>query len=146
MIDLLTDNEGQPLSMIGSANCQVWENFNLGKADEYELIMLLRNSVLEKFEEIDERIEKLIDLKVFNEDCLEYLEEIFSGSKRFDRDSSYNLVARDRNVVCIVCISAVDGKLSLLCACRNKGDERGELITKVVNAVLHWLWIFMNSF
>ena len=148
MIDLLTDDEGQPIIMLSSPSAYVWDSFDLNKASEFDLIFLLKSSALARFQEIDVSLTKFNSITVFNTDCLEYLAEIFEESKRFDTDLSRNLVLKFKEAIGIVSISNVNQKLELICATQSKAHEieQEELITKVVNVLLHWLWIYMNSF
>ena len=109
---------------------------------------MIQTSELLNFEDLDDRISDLTKLEIFSTETLEYLSEIHENSKRFDRDLSYNLVIRKNDLIGIISISIVDQKIGLLCA--SKADtvfhEKQEFVTKTVNSLLHWLWLFINSY
>ena len=46
MIDLLIDEEGQLIIMSLTSSDHVWDSFNLNKASEYDLVLLLKSSVI----------------------------------------------------------------------------------------------------
>jgi hypothetical protein len=148
MIELLTDDQGQPIPVSISQSSDLWDRFVLPQASETELIFLLKSSVLNKFEDIDNRLDQLVSIKVFNKNCLEYLAAIHRSNKRFDRDLSFNLAIKKNNLVAVVSIGVVDQTLDLLCASRPQTSLLSieSAVTDIVNSLLHWLWLDMNSF
>ena len=148
MIELLTDEEGQPLIISESATSSLWSSFNILNASEFELVSLLKKSSLTKLEELDYRISNLLDLKIFNLNCLEYLSEIYPNSKRFDKNLSYNLVIQFNDILAIISIRILDNDLSLISANKfnSLDSDKYQLTSNIINSLLHWLWLYINTY
>lgn len=148
MIDLLCDNEGQPLEINHMDRQKIWNDFYFDSCSESCLVNLLQNSILEKFEDIDSRLSDLSQICIFSHETFEYLEELFPGSRYFNRDYSENLVIFRYGILGIISLKIFDGKLNFICASCDENDEmaKSNLVSEIVNYILHWLWLSLNSY
>jgi hypothetical protein len=148
MLELLTDDESQPLPIFSPPNPLLWDEFSLPAASESDLIRLLQHSSLQKFESLDSDLSQITSIHVFNSDTLDYISEIFYPCKRYIRELSDSLAIRTAGGLAILSVMETTQTINMVYAgpFTELGGEDHTAITNIVNALLHWLWLHINSY
>ena len=70
------------------------------------------------------------------------------NSKRFDKNLSYNLVIQFNDILAIISIRILDNDLSLISANKfnSLDSDKYQLTSNIINSLLHWLWLYINTY
>jgi hypothetical protein len=132
IIDLILDEESTPLVKTQATG------------SENGLKEFLLSVDIQKFADIDPELEIFENLKVFNSEVLEYFSEVFRVISAKTTDKTENLLLDLESRVLIV-LHPESRTLGLFVIDDGKNDPCSS-ISQVINTLLHWLWLKLNSY
>lgn len=143
MLDLLRDNESIPLPK----QPKPIKLFDLDSASEQDLKEFLLSSNLQNFNELDSSLESINSLCIFTQDTLDYFTELYPQCRQFSQDQTEILIILYSSTYIILNLNPSQQSLNLmLISQENPLIDYDEVVTKVINTLLHWLWLRLNSY
>ena len=130
MIDLIRDEDLVLLAKVGP--------------DVDDLKNILFKARIDKFSDFDEELRTWEDLQVFDADVIDYITQVLEIEKKEITDKTINLLVKLNPKVLIV-LDPQDKKLGLYILNDDKSDP-SESITEIINILLHWVWIKINTY
>lgn len=109
-----------------------------------DLKSILFKSNISKFSDFDEELRTWEDLQVFDSDVIDYISQLLEITQKETTDKTTNLLINLQPKVLLV-LDPQDKKLGLYIISNDKSDP-SDSISQIINILLHWLWIKINTY